>query len=206
MRTADLAAVEQSSTAGAILDAALASFGTRGYEATSLDKLAAGLGVKKQTILYWFGSKEGLLDAVVDLSAAELTEVFETALSDAEEGWSRVEAIVRSVFALAARRPELLGLVREVGRLGPPVADKLSEAMKPLLQRATGFMEAEMERGTMRRHDSKMLLLSTYSMVVGVATEVEVSRAMGINPSLRSLIWRRQQLLSFLKSALQPSA
>ncbi|MDQ1395177.1 MAG: TetR/AcrR family transcriptional regulator, partial [Acidimicrobiaceae bacterium] len=37
-----------------ILDAALVSFASRGYEATSLDTLAAGLGLRKQTILYHF--------------------------------------------------------------------------------------------------------------------------------------------------------
>ncbi|MGH9102669.1 MAG: helix-turn-helix domain-containing protein, partial [Acidimicrobiales bacterium] len=47
-------------TADRILDAALASFGARGYEATSLDALAEGLGVRKQSILYWFPSKEVL--------------------------------------------------------------------------------------------------------------------------------------------------
>ena len=50
---------------------ALASFGTRGYEATSLDALAGELGVTKQTILYHFPSKEALLCAVIDRSAEE---------------------------------------------------------------------------------------------------------------------------------------
>ena len=54
------------STRDRVLDAALASFSTRGYEATSLDALAAGLGVRKQTILYYFASKEALLDAIGD--------------------------------------------------------------------------------------------------------------------------------------------
>ena len=38
------------STKDRILDAALGSFGSRGYEATSLDALAGGLGVSKQTV------------------------------------------------------------------------------------------------------------------------------------------------------------
>ena len=33
---------------------------------------------------------------------------------------SSPEAVVRSVFRLAARQPDLLGFLREVGRLGPP--------------------------------------------------------------------------------------
>ncbi len=63
----------QPSTSGRILDVALASFASRGYEATSLDALAAGLGIRKQTILYWFPSKEVLLEAVIDRSAVELS-------------------------------------------------------------------------------------------------------------------------------------
>ena len=185
-----------------ILDEALASFGSRGYEATSLDALAAVLGVRKQTILYWFPSKEALLEAVLDRSAAELAAALEEALARAGPGWARVEAIVRSVFRLAARRPELLGLVREVSRLGPPAATRLTAALDPLVARATEFLEAEMAAGTMRRQEPGLLLLNAYSTVIGVATEVEVLRALGYEPTLRSLVRRRGELLSFLRSAL----
>ena len=189
-----------------ILDDALASFGARGYEATSLDALAAGLGVTKQAILYHFASKELLLEAVIDRSAAELAATLEEALRDADGagggGWERIEAIVRSVFRLAARRPELLGLLREVTRLGPPAATRLNEALDPLIARASGFLDDEMAAGTMRRQEPRLLLLSAYSAVIGVATEVEVLRALGIEPTLRSLVRRRAELLAFLRSAL----
>ena len=185
-----------------ILDEALASFGTRGYEATSLDALAGGLGVRKQTILYWFPSKEALLEALLDRSAAELADVLEDALARAGPGWSRVEAIVRSVFRLAARRPELLGLLREVSRLGPPASTRLTDALDPLVERAREFLEAEMAAGHMRRQDARLLLLSAYSTVIGVATEVEVLRALGVEPTARSLVRRRTELLAFLRSAL----
>jgi len=185
-----------------ILDAALTSFGTRGYEATSLDDVASSLGVRKQTILYYFPSKEALLHAVVDRGAAELSTALDQALARAGPGWARVEAVVRSVFRLAARRPELLGLLREVSRLGPPVATRLTEALDPLMGRATGFLRAEMDAGNVRRHDPRLLLLSAYSTVIGVATEVEVLRALGIEPTARSLVRRRVELLDFLRSAL----
>ena len=187
-----------------ILDAALTSFGTRGYEATSLDALAVRLGIRKQTILYHYPSKEALLEAVIDRSAVELAGAFEQALLRAGPGWERVEALVRSVFRLAARRPELLGFVREVSRLGPPAATRLADALEPLLSRATGFLEAEMAAGHMRRQEPRLLLLSAYSAVIGVATEVEVLRALGYEPTLRSLVRRRDELLRFLKSALVP--
>ncbi|MGI9119146.1 MAG: TetR/AcrR family transcriptional regulator [Acidimicrobiales bacterium] len=185
-----------------ILDEALVSFAGRGFAATSLDSLAGSLGVRKQTILHHFGTKQGVLVAVVDRSAEELAESMEQALAGAGAGFARVEALVRAVFRLAARRPELLGLLREVSRLGPPAATRLVEVLDPMVERARSFLEEEMEAGRMRRHDPRLLLLSAYSTVIGVATEVEVLRAVGVDPSARSLVRRRSELLSFLRSAL----
>jgi TetR/AcrR family transcriptional regulator len=190
------------STSERILDAALASFATRGYEASSLDALAAGLEIRKQTILYWFPSKEILLEAVIDRSAVELSTALEESLATAGNGWSRVEAVVRSVFRLAARRPELLGLVREMGRLGTPAATRLVEALDPLVRRASEFLEAEMDAGHMRRHEPRLLLLAIYSTVIGMLTEVEVLRAFGEEPTARSLVRRRNEILALLESAL----
>src|ERR1700722_18801394 len=189
-------------TADRILDAALVSFGTRGYEATSLDALADGLGMRKQSILYWFSSKDVLLEALIDRSASELAEAMEASLARAGGGWERIEAVVRSVFRLAARRPELLGLVREVGRHAPPAAPRLTLALDPLVARASAFLEAEMDAGAMRRHEPRLLLLAIYSTVIGMVTEVEVLRALGEEPTARSLVRRRQEILSLLRSAL----
>src|SRR5258706_4548146 len=186
-----------------ILDAALVAFGTRGFEATSLDGLAAELKLTKQTILYYEPSKDALLRAVINRSADELAEALEASLSGAGRGFARVEAVVRTVFRVALRRPELLGLLKEVSRLGPPAAGWLVERLDPLVARATAFLAAEMDAGTMRRQDPRLMLLSTYSTVVGVATEVEVLRAVGIEPTSRSLVKRRRELMAFLRSALE---
>jgi TetR/AcrR family transcriptional regulator len=187
-----------------ILDAASAAWATRGYEATSLDALATSLGLAKQSILYWFPSKEALLEAVIQRSASELSDSMQAALDGAGGGWERVEAVVRSVFRLAARRPELLGLVREVSRLGPPAATQMTHALQPLVRRASDFLQAEMDAGHMRRHDPNLLLLAIYSTVIGMVTEVEVLRALGEEPTARSLVRRRADVLALLRSALVP--
>ena len=191
-------------TRSRVVDAAIVAFGGRGYDATSLDAVASELGIRKQTILYYFPSKEALLDAAIDRAAEDLSSALEEALASAGQGWDRVEAVVRSVFRLAARRPELLGLIREVSRLGPPPTTRLTATLDPLIQRATTFLESEMDGGAMRRHDPRLLLLAAYSTVIGVATEVEVMRALGYEPTARSLVRRRAELLAFLRSALIP--
>jgi len=54
----------------------------------------------------------------------------------------------------------------------------------------------------MRRHEPRLLLLAIYSTVVGMITEVEVLRALGEEPTPRSLVRRRQEILRLLRSAL----
>lgn len=183
------------------LEAAIESFGIRGVGATSLDNIAADLGVSKQTVLYHFGSKDGLLEAAIDNTANQLTEIVSKRTASAE-GWDAVESVVKSVSRVAVRRPALLGLLREVTRLGPPWSTRAIEALQPLVDGATAFLQQEMDNGRMRQTDSRLLLLSVYSTVMGVTTEMEVLRAVGIEPTLRELLRRRRELIRFLKSAL----
>jgi AcrR family transcriptional regulator len=183
-----------------VVDAAIKAFGTRGYEATSLDALAGELGVRKQTILYYFNSKEALLEQVIDSAGEELVAVFSAPMTG--EGWARVDSVVRAVFRLAARRPELLGLLREVSRLGSPWATRFASTLEPFIARATSFLEEGMASGQLRQQDARLLLLTTYSTIVGIATEVELLRVLGVEPTARSLVRQRRALLDFLKSAL----
>jgi AcrR family transcriptional regulator len=189
-------------TGDRVLDVALHQFGTRGYEATSLDAIAAELGVRKQTVLYWYPSKQALLDAVIARGAEELRGTLDGALLAAGPGLARIDAVMGSVFRFAVRRPELLGLIREVGRLGDDAAGDLRNRLQPLLDRAAAFLQGEIEAGTVRRADPRLLLLFTYSAVVGVATEAEARRALGIEPTIASLSRLRRELFTFLRAAL----
>lgn len=158
----------------------------------------------KQAILYWFPSKEALVDAVIDFCATELQRRFARALETAPGGFDRIEAIVRASFRLAARYPSMLGFVREVNRIGPPRSTRLTESVAPLLLAAAAWLESEMDAGHLRRHDPKLLVLVAYSAVTGLATEVEVLRALGEEPTLASLVRRRDQLVELLRAALVP--
>ncbi|MGA0237249.1 MAG: TetR/AcrR family transcriptional regulator [Acidimicrobiales bacterium] len=188
-----------------ILDAALRAYGTEGFAVTSLDALADQLGIRKQTILYYFPSKQAVFEAVIDAAAVDLVKAFDEEASRGLVGLDQVEAIVRRVFRLAVARPELLGLIREVTRPGSLSADRLATQIAPVLDRARDFLQREMDAGHLRRSDPEMLLLSLYSTVVGVATELEVQRAMGLPPTLRGTVARRQELTRFLRAALEPA-
>ena len=190
-------------TSDRILDAALVSFATRGYEASSLDALAQGLEIRKQTILYWFPSKEVLLEAVIDRSAIELSRgprgLAGRRPATGGPGWRRWSGRCsawppggRSCWAWSARW----------AGSGTPAATRLVTALDPLVRRASEFLEAEMDAGHMRRHEPRLLLLAIYSTVIGMLTEVEVLRAFGEEPTARSLVRRRNEILDAAASAL----
>lgn len=185
-----------------ILAEALSAFGTRGYEAVSLDDLAEQLGVRKQTILYHFGSKADLFTATIDSAVGDLGAAMIEA-GRGRTGWPAVESVVNAVFRIAVREPERLGLLREVMRLGGEWSDRVRLALAPVIEKARLFLTLEMRRGSMRTTDPNLLLVSAYSTVMGVATEVEVLRAVGIEPTLREAVRRRRELLRFLEAALR---
>jgi AcrR family transcriptional regulator len=56
-------------------------FGRRGYEATSIEEVAARADVSKPVVYEHFGGKEGLYGAVVDGEMQQLLERFQSALS-----------------------------------------------------------------------------------------------------------------------------
>ena len=185
-----------------ILDTSLAAFGLRGYDSTSLDELAAELGITKQAILYHFSSKEHLLTATIELAVKELGSALGGASKSQARGFQRIEDLVRATFSLAARRPEVLGLVRLVSRQGGSASGELASAMSAMLGDAVRFVEREMVAGRFRRLEPRMLLLAVYSAVIGVATEPEVMRALGLEPDLRSLGKARRETIEFLRAAL----
>jgi AcrR family transcriptional regulator len=193
------------STRERILEAALDLFGTRGVDGASLDDVAGAVGVRKQTVLYWFPSKDALVDGVLTMAAGQLVVAIEAAVRAApDDPLARVDAVVRAAFRPAVRRPALLGLVREVSRLPGERADALVASLRPLIDRAAVYLQAEMDAGRVRRGDPRVIAGLAYATVTGIATEPEVLRAIGWQPSVAGLRHLRDELRAYLRAALSP--
>ena len=204
------------STRDRILDAALTAFADRGVDATSLDSLAVEIGVRKQTILYWFPSKEVLLLGVVDHAVSELGARLSEAALTARPGRGgrsgrsgrltssavasledRLAAVVDATFRLGTSHPQLLAVVREVTRVGPPASTHLAAAVEPLVEAAAAALTSGTDRERIRR-----VLLAASATVVGMATEAEVRANLGLAPDLTWLRARRRVLIESLINSL----
>ena len=162
--------------------------------------------MRKQTILYHFASKEALLDAVIDEAGAELIAVLEEAVAGSGRGGRGSTPWCARCSAWPVAGRSCSGCCGRSAGSGRPPATRFREMLGPFIERATGFLEEGMDAGEFRGQDARLLLLATYSTVIGVATEVEVLRALGVEPTARSLVRRRAELLAFLRSALLPPA
>lgn len=193
----------RSSTRQRILDAATDLFGARGTEAVSLDQIAAEVGVAKQTLLYWFPSKDDLVRAVFAAAVAELSVGVEAAIrATGDDPLDRIEAVVRAVFRPAVRRPAVLGLLGELGRSTAIAGD--AAPLQHLVDRAVGYLDHEMNRGRLRRSDPRLIAALCYSTVTGVATQPMALQAVGWEPTTVELRRLRNELLAFLRAALAP--
>jgi hypothetical protein len=94
--------------------------------------------------------------------------------------------------------------VRTVTRQGDDAATWLASGMALMVESAHRFLEQEMDAGRLRRLEPRMLLLAVYSAVIGVATEPEVMRVLGVEPDIRSLVRARSEVLQLLRAALVP--
>ena len=188
-----------------IIEEAIRCFGGEGYHGTSLDTVAKAVGIRKQTLLYYFPTKEALLEACLAAAGERLAEALTDALSDKETYWERAEGVIHAVFRLAEEWPEFPMFVREAGRLGPDAFERFASSLDPLRVRAIAFLEAGMDQGDIRKQDPALLLFTLYTGVIGSLTEASVLNAVvGADKGRASLRRREREVVAFVRAALRP--
>ena len=73
-----------------------------------------------------------------------------------------------------------------------------------MIDRAVGFLAAEMAAGRLRTGDPRLVAALAYATVTGIATEPEALRGVGWTPTAAGLRRLRDELRAFLRAALSP--
>jgi TetR/AcrR family transcriptional regulator len=190
-----------------IVEEAIRQFGTEGYAGASLDSIAQAVGVRKQTLLYYFPNKDALLEACLAAAGQRVAEVISAALETSTDAEEKAEAVIHGVYELAAEWPEFPMFIREAGRLGPNAFDRFGGALEPLRLRAIGFLEAGMAAGQIRRQDPAMLLFTLYTAVIGSLTEASVLASFVGHDDARASLQRREaEVVELVRATMTPTA
>ncbi len=140
-----------------ILREATRLFAAHGYDATPIQAVAVAAGVTRPTLVYHFGSKEGLRDAVLtallDHWAAELPRL----MAAATKGGPRLDALLDALFGFFRAEPALARLLlREMLDRPDDMGARLRNQLQPWttlvveavrLGQGTGLLRADADPG-----------------------------------------------------------
>jgi AcrR family transcriptional regulator len=150
-----------------ILDAAVELISERGYSATSVDSLCRRAGIVK-TALYWhFGSKEGLLAAVIDRVASAWIDEIQKSVFQVGEPLERLTRALQGMREIVEKRPELLRLLLSVLLERSGDDDETRAALQRIFVRARRAVVEGIEATAPGVRDPDLIAHTIMSMMQG---------------------------------------
>ena len=145
-------------TRAAVLGAARARFAADGFAGTTIRRVAADAGVDPSQVMQFFGSKDDLFAAVMQVPASALAR-FDTAFEGPDEhiGARVVRAYLEAWEGPAAASEPLMAMLR-----GAVVNQQAAEQLRE-------FIQSRLEHGMVGRgHDATLRAALVASMLIGV--------------------------------------
>lgn|GEM_PF-1401618 len=128
-----------------ILDAAVQLFSQRGYAGTGVLEIARRAGIEKAALYWHFGSKEGLLAAVIDRANAEFVErVLKRASSASPE--ERLDRFVNGLRRLAVEDSHMVRLMLSIAIEHSQVSERSRGAVRRIFERTRRAVEVGFEQ------------------------------------------------------------
>lgn len=195
------------STRELILHEALQCFADAGYEGTSLNDIAAAVGIRRPSLLHHFESKEALYGEAFERLLSDWMERLDFAIASEAVGWEKFEIVLSAGFQLFEDNPNYVRLMRrEALDGGGHLGIDLSAVLRPMFDAAAEYLERQMDEGTFRRFDARHLLLAAYGSILSYFSDAPFIDGLIDDEALSkdSIREHKEHVLRFFRSALMP--
>ncbi|RME21659.1 MAG: TetR/AcrR family transcriptional regulator [Deltaproteobacteria bacterium] len=185
-----------------ILAEATRLFASRGFSATSLQAIADAAGITKPTLVYHFGSKDRLRDAVIDALLDHWREELPQLMRAAQAGGTRLDALMAAFFAFFRRDPRRPRLLLRAALDRPDaLRDRLRQHLQPWTGLLTQAIRAGQAQGLLRpATDPEAFTVLVISAALGVVALGEHTAALvSPEPSTQA---QQDELIRVARSAL----
>ncbi len=179
--------VKPATSAERILSTALDLFAVRGYDATSVREICEAASITKPTLYHFFGSKEGVLQALVKSGFERFAELVDSALSSPGSFRERLKIVVGALFESARQQPHYWRFMHAIVWAPPGTALKTASCLKfyegVLSVLATAEKEAVV-RGEIAAGESDVRMLVLMGAITKAATGYVISGKPELTPEL----------------------
>jgi TetR/AcrR family transcriptional regulator len=155
-------------------------FAERGYAGTSIEAISVAAGITRPTLVYHFGSKAGLRDAVFEGLMAHWRDELPRLMAAAAAGGPRLESLTGAMFDFFRREPALARLLlREVLDRPRALADGLRAHLQPITGLLTAAVRAGQAQGALKPEvDPEAFVVVVISAALGVVAVGETAGAL----------------------------
>lgn len=167
-----------------ILDAARSLFAEVGFHGVGLEEVARRADVSRKTVYYQFGSKRGLLEAVVaDAERRAQLVARVRAVVEQPDVAQALPAYVEEVCRFWAGSQELMGGLHGLAALDRDVAEVLAAHDAARRARLAGFVDRLAEQRGLGPGEPRRLALEALWMLTSFATFDHLARRSGLPPA-----------------------
>src|SRR5687767_8201057 len=142
--------LQQATSAERILSVALDLFAIKGYDATAVREICESAGITKPTLYHFFGSKDGVLQALVQTGFQQYRAIVNAAMDTPGSFKERVKVLARSVFESARNKPLFWRFIHSVIWAPPGTALPQTESCTQFYDGVVGVLAAAAEKAVAR--------------------------------------------------------
>lgn len=179
--------VKPATSAERILRTALDLFAVKGYDATAVREICEAADITKPTLYHFYGSKEGVLQALVTSGFERFRRLVDSAMAQPGSFRDRLKIVARAMFDSARQQPLYWRFMHGIVWAPPGTAPKTAsctEFYEGVVDVLSAAEKVAVKRGEIAAGGSEIRMLILMGAIGEAATGYVISGKPELTPAL----------------------